>query len=335
MLQRPLLEAHHALILPRGRSCRHVDAGPRHHGHRPLNPLDAGPSVIPVTIAVRPLRPDDVPAAHACSFTTFAVQDAAERLPVPEHTEQRRRWGEARIAAMLASDPAGAWCAVDGDRLVGVALATRRAGLWFLSLLTVDVTAQGAGLGRRLLDVTRGTADDAAAGLICSSDDPRALHRYASLGFSLLPAFEGRGTVDRSRLPVVSGVRDGSWADDRERVDALAVELRGAPLGPDIEAFAAMGARLLVADGPDGRGYAVVRPYGVAPVAATTSAAARALLVTGLAEVSGEATVGFVTERQRWAVDVLLELRLPFRTGGSLAVDRFDAAPYLPSGAFG
>jgi GNAT superfamily N-acetyltransferase len=288
-----------------------------------------------VSLDVRPLRPDDVPAAHALSFTTFAVQDAAEGLPVAQHTEERRRWGEARIAAMLASDPAGAWCAVDGDRLVGVALATRRAGLWFLSLLTVDVTAQGAGLGRRLLEATRGIATGATAGLICSSDDPRALHRYGTLGFSLLPAYEARGTVDRSRLPAVTGVRDGSWTDDRERVDALAVDLRGAPLGPDADAFAAMEASLLVADGPEGRGYAVVRPFGVAPVAATTPAAARALLVTGLAAVSGEATVGFVTGRQPWAVDVLLELRLPFRTGGSLAVDRFDAAPYLPSGAFG
>lgn len=288
-----------------------------------------------VSISVRPLTPEDVPAAHASSFTTFTVLDARDGLPAPDHTEERRRWGEARIAAMQRSDPAGAWCAVEGDRLVGVALATRRGPLWFLSLLTVDVTAQGAGLGRRLLEAARGTANDASAGLICSSDDPRALHRYASLGFTLLPAYEGRGTVDRSALPAVSGVRDGSWTDDRELVDALAVEIRGAPLGPDGEAFAAGGAQLLIADGPDGRGYAVVRSYGVAPVAATTPAAARALLVTGLAAVTGEVTVGFVTERQRWAVEVLLELRLPFRTGGSLAVDRFDAAPYLPSGAFG
>jgi GNAT superfamily N-acetyltransferase len=285
---------------------------------------------------VRPLTPADVPAAHLCSYTTFAVLDAADGEPVPEHTDELRRRGEARVAHLQRTDPDGAWAAVDGDRLVGVALASRRGPLWFLSLLTVEPAAQGGGLGRRLLEAAHATSADADAALICSSSDPRALHRYGSAGFDLLPAYRGRGTLDRSRLPVVDGVRDGDVDDDRERVDALAVEVRGAPVGPDLDAFARSGARLLVADGPAGRGYAVARGSSVRPLAATTSAAARALLVEGLAGLEGEVTVDFVTGAAQWAVAAMRELRLPFRPAESLAVRGFaPTGPYLPDGAYG
>lgn len=289
-----------------------------------------------MSIDVRPLRLDDVPAAAASSYVTFAALDAASGEPAPEHTDEVRRRGEARVVHLLGTDPDGAWAAVDGDRLVGVALASRRGPLWFLSLLTVEPAMQGAGLGRRLLDAALTTSRDAPAGLICSSEDPRALRRYALAGFDLLPAYRGRGTVDRTLLPVVDGVREGSWDADRERVEALALQVRGAPLGPDADNFAAMGARLIVAEGPQGAGYAVARGHAVRPVAATTPAAARALLVEGLAGVEGEITVDFATSPQQWAIEVMLALRLPFRPADSLAVRGFaPRLPYLPDGAYG
>lgn len=291
---------------------------------------------------VRLLQPHDAPAADMSSFTTFAVLDAAEGEPVPERTDEVRRRGTARVAHLQHTDPAGAWGAFDDDdgggsgQLVGVALASRRGPLWFLSLLTVEPAAQGAGLGHRLLQAALTTAQDAGAGLICSSSDPRALHRYGSAGFDLLPCYRGRGTVARAHLPTVDGVRDGSWDDDRERLDALAVEVRGAPVGPDADAFAGHGARLLLADGPAGRGYAVVRGSSVRPLAATTPAAARALLVAGLAGIEGQVEVDFVTGAQQWAVATMRELRLPFRPAESLAVRGFaPASPYLPDGAYG
>ncbi len=285
---------------------------------------------------IRPLEPADVAAAHELSFVVFAAQDAENGEPPPEHTDLRRARGERRVAHMRRTDPGGAWAAVDGDRLVGVALATRRGPLWFLSLLVVGTDLQGAGLGRRLLDAALTTADGAPAGLICSSDDPKALRRYAAAGFDLLPCYAGKGVLDRARLPVVDGVREGSWDDDRELLDALATQVRGAPLGPDVEALRAGGSRLLLAEGPAGRGYAVANTREVSPVAATTPAAARALLVTGLAGLEGEVTVDFVTGAQQWAVGVLRELRLPFRPRESLAVRGFaPTGPYLPNDAFG
>lgn len=299
--------------------------------------MDAGPSVPGVSLEIRPLQPADVPAAHAVSYETFAVLDAAAGEPVPEHTDEVRRRGETRIAHLQRTDPGGAWVAVEGERLVGVALSSRRGPLWFLSLLTVEPAAQGAGLGRRLLDAALTTAEGADAGLICSSDDPRALRRYASAGFALMPGYAGKGVLDRSRLPSVDDVRDGSWEDDRELLDALAVELRGAPVAPDADAWAAVDARLLLADGPAGRGYAVVRGHSVRPLAATAPAAARALLVEGLADLDGEVTVDFVTGPQQWAVATMVELRLPFRPYESVCVRGSFApvGPYLPDGAYG
>lgn len=288
-----------------------------------------------MSIDVRPLCADDVPAAASSSFSTFAALDASVGEPVHEHTEQVRVRGEARVAHLLRTDPDGAWAAFDGERLVGVTLASRRGPLWFLSLLTIEPELQGRGIGRRLLDRALATAQDAPAGLICSSEDPRALRRYGTAGFALLPAYRARGTVDRARLPAVD-VREGSWEHDRDLVEDLALQVRGAPLGPDVDAYAAAGARLLLVDGPVGRGYAVPFGHAVRPLAATTPAAARALLLSGLAELEGEVTVEFVTAEQQWAMQVLLELRLPFKPADSLCVRGFrPAGPYLPSGALG
>jgi hypothetical protein len=112
--------------------------------------------------------------------------------------------------------------------------------------------------------------------------------------------------------------------------------VRGAPVGPELDVWRSLEARLLVADGPAGRGYAAVRGDSVRPVAATTPQAARALLVTGLACVDGEASVGSITGEQQWAVQVALELRLPLAPFDVVAVRGFaPTGPYLPDGAYG
>lgn len=285
-------------------------------------------------VDLRPLLPADVPAAHELSFRTFAALDASVGEPVPEHTDVVRRHGEARVRHLQRTDPDGAWAAVDGDALVGVALASRRGPLWFLSLLTVDPERQAAGTGRRLIEAALQTCD--GVGGICSSEDPKALHRYGSAGFDLHPAFRVRGTLDRSRLPAVTGVRAGSLDDDRELVDAVALEVRGAPVGPDVDAWAEAGAQLLVADGPAGLGYAAVRRGSVRPIAATTPQAARVLMVTGLASVEGEVSVSFITATEQWAVAVARELRLPVEPFEVFARKGWaPAAPYVPDGVYG
>jgi GNAT superfamily N-acetyltransferase len=258
----------------------------------------------------------------------------AYAMPVPEATEESRSRGQARARHAIAHDPETSLVAELDGRVVGVALAERRGPLWFLALLAVDSPHQSGGIGRRLLDAATATLD--GAGLICASDDPKALRRYRLAGFDLVPCLEAKGPVDRSLIPV-TGVREGSFDDDRDLVEAVVTEVRGAPYGVDLD-FARRFHRLFVAETPTGRGYLLAAKMGPAALGATDPATASALLWTALAEASDEeATVAWITQGQQWAVDVALAARLPLRPSGSLAVRAPLAplTPYLPSGAYG
>src|ERR1700693_3807360 len=141
---------------------------------------------------VRRLEPSDLPGAAAVSAAAFDVDltdDAGAR-----------RWSE-RIAYPLTLDPDGAFVAERDGRIIGVAQALRRERLWCLSLLTVEPSVQSAGAGRALLHGALRYDEGTDAGLIVSSNDPRALRLYAQVGFSLLPTLQTEGAVDRRALP--------------------------------------------------------------------------------------------------------------------------------------
>lgn len=286
---------------------------------------------------IRPLTPADVPAAHALSYKTFAAQDRALGLPVPEHTDDVRRRGERRVAHLQRTDPDSAWVAEDDGQLVGVALALRRGPLWFLSLLTVDAERHGQGIGGRLLERALTTARDAAAGWILSSGDPRALRSYARAGFAPHAGYDARGRVDRARLPAGLGVRTGDANVDAGLVDDVMTRLRGAPYGPDLDALLGPDAHLLVAEDGRERGFCAGTRTRVLSVGATTPALAQRLLHAALADTDGEIELNFLTADQQWAIDVVLDARLALRPGssscrrGSLG----PLTPLLPSGAYG
>jgi predicted N-acetyltransferase YhbS len=286
-------------------------------------------------VDVRPLLPDDVPAAARSAYATFEELDARLGTPAPPWDDAVRGWQERRVAHLQGTDPAGAWVAEDDGAVVGVALALRRGPLWFLSLLTVEPGRQGAGLGRRLLDAALATAAGAPAALIMASPDPRALHRYAAAGFALHPAYDARGEADRTALPAGLGVRDGNWAADADLVEDVVRSRRGAGLGPDVGALAGCG--LLVAEDGADRGYALTSSGRVVGVGATDAALAHRLLLAALAASTGTVELGFVTADQPWAVDALLAARLPLKAGTSQC--RRGAlgpmSPYLPTGAYG
>lgn len=289
-------------------------------------------------VRIRPLRPDDVAAAHEQSFGTFAELDARVGHPVPQLTDDVRRRGRLRVAHLQRTDPDGAWVGETGGRLVGVALALRRGPLWFLSLLTVDPDLQGAGIGRRLLDAALGTAADAPSGLIMASEDPKALRRYAAAGFALHPGYDVRGTLDRALLPGGLDLREGDLAADADLVEQVVTGLRGAPYGPDLEVMAATGCRLLVAERGRERGFALAGQHGPVAVGATTIELARSLLWGAMAEApDGELEVSFLTADQQWAIDVVLAARLSLRPGGSVCRrgPLGTLTPYLPGGAYG
>lgn len=287
---------------------------------------------MPVTARVRPLRPDDVPAADLVAYETLPGA-----MPViGESSERRELRGRSRIAHLLETDPAGAWAAEDGDgRVAGVALGLLRDGVWGLSLLAVRPDLQSRGVGRELLDAALGYARGARGGLILSSTDPRAMRRYALAGFALRPQVAAAGIVDRDALPVDTGaVREGG-EDDLALVERVSRKVRGATHALDVPQLLATGSRLLAVDG---RGFAVHTGGNVRLLAALDEDAARALLWAALAASAPGTTVqvDFIAAGHDWAIEVALDARLALSPDGPLFVrgELGPLRPYLPSGAY-
>lgn len=277
----------------------------------------------------------DVEAAGAVWNQAFA--DMRERGGFPSRpvdAEHAVRTAN-RLRYFLASDPGGSWVATGGDgEVLGVAQALRRGRLWVLSMLGVAVVAQGAGIGRRLLDRALGYGDPGDAGLILSSADPRAMRRYVAAGFSLHPVVAASGRVARARLRVGEAVRAGSNADLdlTARVDE---RVRGAAREADIAHLLEDGAGMLVVDG---RGYAVTRGSQPVTVAAVDRDAAQNLLVAtlGSGPADQEVEVGWLGAGQQWAIEVVVAAGLDLRLSGAIMVRGTSPfSPYLPNGAFG
>ena len=259
---------------------------------------------------VRSLVAGDLPAVAAVGAAAFGFE-----ISTPEVAE---RWS-GRIAHPFATDPQGGFVAERDGRVVGAAQVLVRERLWVLSLLVVDPGGQSAGAGRELLAAAlRHGARETDAGLIVSSNDSRALRLYARFGFTLLPCFEAKGTIDRRALPrEAAGVREGG---DLEALAALSREVRGAPHTPELEFELGRGAVMLhLGD----RGFAVAMPgHAVWLLAARDDDAARALLWAAL-ELAGDSEqplIRWITGEQGWAIDVAVRAGLGLRTYGALCV---------------
>src|SRR3954470_9670464 len=162
-------------------------------------PKESGPTTTRVTrssragrnvrvqVTVRPMTTDDIETCREVQTRAFQAHDRAHGEPTsdPDDTAMARQRG--RFHHFLAHDPAGSWVATVDDVVVGAALALRREGLWGLSLLVVDPERQGTAAGRALLQASLRHAEGATAGIILSSQDPRAIRSYAVAGFDLFP----------------------------------------------------------------------------------------------------------------------------------------------------
>ncbi len=285
-------------------------------------------------VSVRPMGArDDVEAESAwdLAYRTLLVEN---HLPTSERTPEFVELRKRRVAHLRSTDPEGSWVAESNGAIVGIAQAHIRGDRWVLATLGVVPDHQDQGVGRMLLDRALDYGRSASLGVIFSSPDPRAVHRYASAGFDLQPSAVGNGPV-RHRVDVPPGVRIGS-VDDMDTVDAVDRQVRGGTRRVDIEFQLRSGADLLMADG---EGYALVRQGGVWALAATTEAAASRLLQAAVARLPEGApiNVSWITARQQWAVRVLVD------AGVSLFVHEAVMTrgpwepehPYLASGIFG
>jgi GNAT superfamily N-acetyltransferase len=252
-----------------------------------------------------------------------------------QRDEATVRANHARFAHLLATDPGGAWVAEHDGRVVGVALALVREGIWGLSLFGVAPEHQGRGIGRELLEAAFGHGAGARGHLILSSESPAAMRRYARLGLDLRPCVAAAGIVDASRLPAADGVCDAGLAGVPV-ADAIGRAVRGAGHGVDLPvALEQPDARLLLYED---RAFAVVRSDRVWLLGGLDEPAATRVLQAALAAIPPGSTahVDFLTAGQDWAVRTCLDAGLaltpdgPFFTGGDLGPLR----PYVPCGAY-
>jgi GNAT superfamily N-acetyltransferase len=276
-------------------------------------------------------------AAGVYHMSSEALPATAEELEEirgrsPEEVERRKD----RYLHFLRHDPEGAWVAADGDRVVGVALALAREGVWVLSLFAVDEGYRSTGVGLALLEHALGYGAGSRGAMLAASTHPAALRRYALAGFDLLPTLMASGAVRRDSLPAGLKVRDGT-GEDLQLAAEVDRHLRGAAHGPDLEFMLQTGCRLLVAEGPAGRGYAVVWEGSPGIVAATAPEVATELLWASLADGPGNGVeVRWITGSQNWAVPVVLRAGLALSPAGPICVrgELGPLTPYLPSGPF-
>ena len=288
---------------------------------------------------VRPARESDLDrmadvTARAYHHSDLRTYQRSWPDPVLRPAERQRHW-VARTRHVLATDPEGCWVAeVDGE-VVGCALSRVREKMWILSSFAVLPHHQGQGIGTHLLVAALHHGRGCLRGMFSSSSDPSAVRRYRRAGFTLHPQMFLRGVVDRSVLPVVERVRDGS-ASDVDLMDSVDRRTRGAAHGPDHEPLLAQ-FRLVVCDRTTGSGYAYVDATG-SPVllAATNRRTATDLLWEALATSAPGSTVDVhhVTAVNEWALDVGQEARLEVHQWRYLALRHMTPpAPYLHHGS--
>lgn len=280
---------------------------------------------------IRAMTVADVPEAERLSDEAFTPL-AEPGMFTNRDAEQRAMW-RARAEHLLRTDPAGCWVAERDGRMLGFATSFRRDVTWFLATYAVRPELQGAGIGRALLDAALTHSRGCLRGMLSASKDPKAFRRYRLAGFTMHPQMHLTGRVDRSAIPVVEHLRDGTETDF-DLLDSLDRRCRDAAHGPDHAVLLAQN-RLVVLDRTTGSGYAYIAADGKpAVVCASTRAVAAKLLWEAVASAGEELTVPHVTAANEWAVDVGLAAGLAAHTAGYLAVRGMKPpAPYLHHGA--
>jgi GNAT superfamily N-acetyltransferase len=285
------------------------------------------------------MRLEDVPFAEQLSLGAYTVAERYEptvdHATSPRHTPARAGQWILRTSHVLATDPGGCWVAERDAAMVGFAVSLRRDLLWILGSYAVRTDVQGQGIGRPLLEAALSYSRGCLRGMLASSSDPRAFRRYRRAGFTLHPQLHLAGVPDRSAIPVIEHVRDGS-PGDVDLMDSLDRQRRDAAHGPDHAVLSSLH-RLLVTDHRTGSGYVYLRDSGSpALLAASNRLTATRLLWAAIATAhAGEPVeVAHVTPVNEWAVDVGLEAGLAVSTRGYLALRAMrPPMPYLHHGS--
>lgn len=276
---------------------------------------------------------------------TRADAEAVHSVAVAAPASEPQEWTGPQIVRfqrktrhLAGTDPQGCWLAEDaGGRPLGAALATRREGLWVLSLLAVAEHARGNGVGRELLLRSLHYGRGSLRGMIRCPGDPRAARAYRRAGFTLHPAMRMTGRVDPEGLPAPDGPAIEGGPAHRDMMDSVDRRLRGGAHGPD-HGEMLLHHRVVVADDLAGSGYCYVTDAGrIELLAATSRRVAVRLLTSALLslEPGSAAVVPHLTAEQEWAVDVGLDAGLEPAPDGYLCLRGMrPPQPYIPSSDF-
>lgn len=288
---------------------------------------------------IRPLTHHDVPVVERLSAEGFHELDLRTHQrawPDPQlrSAERGASWIR-RTRHLVDTDPGGCWAATRGDEIVGFATSFTREKMWILASYVVRPGLQGQGIGTQLLAAALHHGRGCLRAMLSASDDPLALRRYRAAGFELHSQMTLDGQLDRSAIPVVERVREGSIGD-RDLMDSIDRQTRGAAHGADHDHLVSE-FRLIVVERNSGSGYAYVSDQG-SPVllAATTRRTAVDLMWEALASSPVDTTVevGHITSANHWALDVGLAGRLSIRHRGYLMVRGMrPPTPYLHHGS--
>ena len=288
---------------------------------------------------VRPMREDDLAAFGEITATSYHQVDVRSHPrswpdPVRRPPGRTGAWID-RTRAALVTDPAGCWVAeVDGE-VVGGAVSRVRELMWILASFAVRPDQQGQGIGAQLMAAALHHGRGCLRGMFAASADPGAVRRYRLAGFDLHPQMLLRGSVDRSAIPVVDRVREGTAADI-DLLDSVDRQTRGAAHLSDHELLLSQ-FRLVVTDHTTGSGYAYVDDDGAPTLlAATNRRTASGLMWEALASSrpDSEVSVQHITAANQWALDVGLAARLAIHQNGYLCVRRMKPpTPYLHHGS--
>jgi GNAT superfamily N-acetyltransferase len=285
-------------------------------------------------VRIRPMTVDDVPAAERVTAVGFHELDTRmfrRSWPDPQlrSSERGAIWVD-RVRHLLGTDPGGSWVAERDDQVLGIVVSFVREKMWLLASYAVVPEAQGLGLGKALLAPALDHGRGCLRGMFNASSDPKALRRYHAAGFTLYPQMFFRGVPDRSQIPVIEHVREGTESDV-DLMDSVDRRTRGAAHGPDHQLLLRQ-FRLVVSETSSSQGYAYV-DGGVALLAATDRRAASRLMWEAVAS-GDDVLVPHITPENSWAVDVGLAARLDLYQEGYLALRNMrPPKPYLGHGA--
>ena len=288
---------------------------------------------------IRPMREADLAAMAELTATSYYEVDARTHQrawpdPVRRPAARNGHW-IARTRQALVTDPGGCWTAEVDGRVIGGAVSRVRELMWILASFAVESGHQGQGLGTQLMAAAMHHGRGCLRGMFAASADPGAVRLYRLAGFDVHPQMLLTGVVDRSAIPVVDRVREGT-AGDVDLLNSVDRHTRGAAhLGDHqllLDQF-----RLIVTDHSTGSGYAYVDVDG-SPclLAATNRRTAAHLMWESLASSpSGvQVSVHHITAANQWALDVGLAARLAIYQNGYLCVRQMKPpAPYLHHGS--